>query len=111
MASEVLERLKTQANLQIKAKGVGAPLYQVREVDPSSGRLGLSLLPPASPNDIFFDIEGFPLAYGGLEYLLGAVHLEAGNPEFSDWWAHDSVQEKRAFEDFIDWAHSKWSDD
>ncbi len=107
MASEVLERLKTQAKLQIESKGVAEPLYVVREIDPSSGRLGLSMLPPASPNDVYFDIEGFPLADGGLEYLLGVVHLDSGKSEFLDWWAHDSAQEKRAFEAFIDWAHRK----
>lgn len=111
MAAEVLERLKTQAKLQIASKGVAEPLYQVREIDPSSGRLGLLMLPPASNNDVYFDIEGFPLADNGLEYLLGVVHLDSGKSEFLDWWAHDSTQEKRAFEAFIDWAHRKWSDD
>ena len=111
MTAEVLERLKTQAKLQIASKGLAEPQYQVREIDPSSGRLGLSTLPPASPNDVFFDIEGFPLADGGLEYLLGIVHLDSGKSEFLDWWAHDPTQEKLAFESFIDWAHRKWSDD
>ena len=111
MAFEVLEHLKTQAKLQIKSKEVGKPLYQVREADPSNGKLGLMMLPSASPNDVFFDIEGFPLADGGREYLFGAAHLESDKPEFSDWWAHDADQEKRAFEEFIDWAHAKWSHD
>ena len=111
MASEVLGRLKTQAKLQIESKEVGEPQYRVREADPSNGRLGLSMLPPASPSDVFFDIEGFPLAEGGLEYLLGVVHLDSGESQFLDWWAHDSAQEKRAFEEFIDWAHNKWSQD
>ncbi len=111
MASEVLEHLKTQAKLQIKSKEVGKPLYQVREADPSNGKLGLMMLPSASPNDVFFDIEGFPMADRGLEYLFGAAHLESGKPEFSNWWAHDSNQEERAFEEFIDWAHARWSHD
>ena len=111
MATEVLDRLKTQSKLQIESKEVGKPQYQIRDADPSNGRLGLMKLPPASPDDVFFDIEGYPLADGGLEYLLGAVHLESGKPKFSDWWAHDSIQEKRAFEEFIDWAHGKWSRD
>ena len=89
MASDVMERLKTQAKLQIASKEMDEPQYQVRDADPNNGRLGLTMLPPASPNDVFFDFEGFPLADGGLEYLFGAVHLEAGVPEFSDWWAHD----------------------
>ena len=111
MASEVLGRLKTQAKLQIESKVVGQPQYHMREVDPSNGKLGLLMLPPASPNDVFFDIEGFPLAEGGLEYLLGAAHQESDKPKFSDWWAHDSIQEKRAFEEFVDWAHGRWSED
>jgi len=111
MASDVMERLKTQAKLQIASKEMGEPQYQVRDADPNNGRLGLTMLPPGSPNDVFFDFEGFPLADGGLEYLFGAVHLEAGVPEFSDWWAHDLNQEKKAFEDFVDWAHTRWSND
>lgn len=111
IASDVLERLKIQAKLQIKSKGAERPKYLVREVDPSSSRLGLSMLPPMSPSDIFFDIEGFPLADGGLEYLLGAVHLGVEGPKFADWWAHDAIQEKKSFEDFIDWAYARWSQD
>ena len=111
MASEVLGRLKTQAKLQIASKEKGEPQFEVRDADLNNGRLGLTMVPPASTNDVFFDFEGFPLVDGGLEYLFGAVHLEAGVPEFSDWWAHDSAQEKNAFELFVDWAHERWSSD
>ena len=33
--------------------------------------VGLATLPPDHPADVFFDMEGYPLATGGLEYLFG----------------------------------------
>ena len=54
-------------------------------------------------------MEGFPLLQGGLEYLFGAVVSKNGKPVFVDWWAHDAAQEKQAFEDFIDFAHDRWT--
>jgi predicted RecB family nuclease len=61
-------------------------------------------LPPPSPNDIAFDIEGYPMVEGGLEYLLGVTYQQDGALVFKDWWAHDRAQEKVSFEAFIDWT-------
>ena len=33
--------------------------------------VGLVTLPPDHPADVFFDMEGYPLVSGGLEYLFG----------------------------------------
>ena len=66
-------------------------------------RRGLALLPPASDGDVFFDLEGFPYAVGGLEYLFGAYAREGVTLVYRDWWAHDERQERAAFEGFIDW--------
>ncbi|MEX0716364.1 MAG: hypothetical protein WD066_07255 [Planctomycetaceae bacterium] len=52
----------------------------------------MALLPSASSGDVYFDIEGFPLAEDGLEYLFGVVTVENGVARFQDWWAHDRNQ-------------------
>jgi len=111
LAPPMFERLKAQASLQVKSKGKAKPLYELGRPDPNNSRKGLALLPPPSVNDVFFDIEGFPLAEDGLEYLMGAICLVKGKPKFFDWWAHDQVQEKKSFEQFIDWLHGRWKAD
>jgi predicted RecB family nuclease len=106
----VFERLQTQARLQLASRDCPRPLWELRTPLPEEPRRGLARLPAPSPGDVFFDMEGFPFADGGLEYLFGAVTLDDNNgdgaairPAFHDWWAHDVVEERRAFERFIDW--------
>jgi len=105
------DRLSKQAKLQVASRGKRCPEYQLLPPDPNNPRRGLAALPPASKLDVFFDMEGFPLFDRGLEYLFGAVYLEKGKPKFIDWWAHDAIQEKAAFEQFIDWVHARWKAD
>ncbi len=111
IAPQVLSRLKLQASLQILSEGRDVPEYRVAPLDPDAPRRGLAGLPPASPMDVFFDLEGYPFAEGGLEYLWGTVTEEEGTPVFRDWWAHDAVQEKAAFEGFMDWAMERFRTD
>jgi len=111
----VFARLKEQAQLQAASAGADQPAYRILLSDSPAGqpvpRRGLALLPPASPGDIFFDMEGYPLVKGGLEYLFGALTLDDGQCVFHGWWAHDIDQERRAFCDFIDWAYARWQAD
>ena len=107
----VFARLKEQAQLQYASVGAEQPAYRILRPDPQSQRSGLALLPPASPGDIFFDMEGYPLVEGGLEYLFGALALTDAQRVFHDWWAHSIDQERRAFCGFIDWAYSRWQAD
>ena len=100
----MLARLKEQASLQSRSVGLDRPEFRLIEPDPEDPRRGLACLPPASPEDVFFDMEGYPLVEGGLEYLFGAAYRADGREEFIDWWAHDGVTEKRALEGFIDWV-------
>ena len=88
------DKLRHQARLQIESVGLDRPKYEVLAPTPVDPHRGLALLPPPSPADVAFDIEGFPLADGGLEYLLGAVHRDGEELTFSDWWAHDDREEK-----------------
>lgn len=110
---QIFSRLRHQASLQYKSKGLEKPLFEVipRPKDTNIPRFGLELLPPASANDVFFDMEGYPLVDGGLEYLFGATYLKSGTPCFIDWWAHNAQEEKAAFEGFIDWIYARWTED
>ena len=107
---DVLDRLRRQARLQVASRGKRLPEFEVLLPDEGK-RAGLADLPPASDGDVYFDLEGFPLAENGLEYLFGAVTVHDGTPKFRDWWAHDAAQEKAAFESVVDWLHGRWKAD
>ncbi|MGQ7847298.1 TM0106 family RecB-like putative nuclease [Granulosicoccus sp. 3-233] len=103
--------LVQQAGLQRDSRDSEVPEYRLLESLPDSST-GLNALPAASPLDVFFDIEGFPLEGDGLEYLWGcACQDDSGGVEFRDWWAHDTRAERLAFEGFIDWVHQRWLED
>jgi uncharacterized protein len=111
----MLEKLAAQARLQkatLEARKSNADALAVFEIIPPAQDKphGLALLPEADPADVFFDMEGYPLAIGGLEYLWGAGYLENGAFAFKDWWAHDQDEEKQALRAFILWAHARWKE-
>lgn len=114
IAVPIFERLREQAALQKSTRERRAvdpdaiADYNVLQAAPDRPDLGLGALPPADPADLFFDLEGYPLIDGGLEYLWGVTYLDSGKRHFKDWWAHDSQEEKAAFEGFIDWAYARW---
>jgi len=68
---------------------------------------GLARLPRPSPGDMFFDMEGNPMEEGGLEYLFGLYLLEHGREDFKTFWAHNRKEEKKAFEQFIDFVMAR----
>ena len=91
---EVFPRLARQARLQIVSAGKPRPEFEILRPDPVMPRSGLALLPPASPGDVYLDLEGFPLIDDGLEYLFEIVTVEKGEPRFQDWWAHDAADRR-----------------
>ncbi|MBS1503706.1 MAG: TM0106 family RecB-like putative nuclease, partial [Bacteroidetes bacterium] len=112
LSGDTLFKLSAQARLQCatrtaRAADAAAPANYELIVKPAAAltAFGLELLPPEDPADVFFDMEGYPLAPGGLEYLFGASDVKGA---FFDWWAHDRAGEKKAFENFIDWVHGRW---
>lgn len=112
MNSDVFESLKRQALMQLQSVGKSKPDYEIIRAPEDNPKKGLALLPPASPNDVWFDMEGYPLVKGGLEYLFGVTYLDNdGKLLFKDWWAHDAQQEKQAFCDFVNWIHERWKND
>lgn len=108
---ELFERLRTQAKIQKASIGKDIPEYQL--IFNSEGKKqGLALLPPLSKKDIFFDIEGFPLEEGGLEYLWGLAYFDDNDQrQYMDFWAHDKEQEKESFRAFIEWTYQRWQQD
>jgi predicted RecB family nuclease len=117
-AQESLQKLAAQAALQCRTRTNQKqspdcpPAFELLPYcGPNGEPVGLAQLPSASPADVFFDMEGYPLVPGGLEYLFGACSGVSPIPfEFLDWWAHDRNEEKVAFERFIDWVYAKWKD-
>ncbi|MBN9227264.1 MULTISPECIES: TM0106 family RecB-like putative nuclease [Legionella] len=104
-------RLQAQAKIQKESSDKEVPLYQLLPLI-SGQKQGLALLPPASPRDIFFDIEGFPLEEGGLEYLWGITYFdEKAQRQYKDFWAHNPEQEKEAFQTFVHWVYQRWQED
>ena len=112
-----LEKLAAQARLQCQTRAdrnhnpEAPPRYELLSQAGANGEpVGLAALPPDHPADVFFDMEGYPLVAGGLEYLFGACTRkeQPGSWEFIDWWAHDREEEKRAFEGFVDWVFTRW---
>lgn len=119
LANDTLAKLAGQARLQCetlqdrKSNPEAKPRYDVLPHTGSNAEpIGLATLPAADAADVFFDMEGYPLTPGGLEYLFGVCvrNLASGQFEFHDWWAHDRAEEKLAFQSFIDWVHARWKE-
>ena len=73
MNKNIFRRLREQALLQVQSEAQDIPKYKLIA---DHDKLGLSLLPPHSNSDLFFDIEGFPLFDDGLEYLWGITYFD-----------------------------------
>lgn len=102
LALPTFERLHDQAHLQSRGRASGKPLYELLDHDP---RTGFGLLPEPNVGDVYFDMEGDPLYEPGtkLEYLFGAWLPNETEP-FKEFWAYSPEQEKKAFEDFVDFV-------
>ncbi|HYX84280.1 MAG TPA: TM0106 family RecB-like putative nuclease [Gaiellales bacterium] len=107
LAAPMLATLRDQAGLQFHRRCTGK---LTRRLLPPEPERGFGLLPPPSPGDLFFDMEGDPFfeAAGGLEFMFGVV---AGRPdgttEYTALRAHDRATERAAFEAFIDLVHAR----
>ncbi len=101
MGAPAFNSLRAQAALQHRGPGAGGvPRHELLDVWEVGH--GLCALPPPSPGDLFFDMEGDGLARDvPLEYLFGAVDMHG---IYHSWWGHDEAGERRAFEGFVDFA-------
>ncbi len=98
ISAHSLEWIHAQAGIQLEGRRTGRHLHEL--LQPITEGRGLAALPPPSPGDFFFDLEGdsFALTHG-IEYLFGFADA-AG--EYTADWALDRTAERRAFESFID---------
>ncbi|WP_344809327.1 TM0106 family RecB-like putative nuclease [Allohahella marinimesophila] len=104
----IFDKLKQQARIQLQSREKGSTCFEVIAVDAESPT-GLALLPLHHDADLFWDLEGFPLVEGGLEYLWGCAYFDERRERlFWERWAHDHEQEEAAFRDFIKFAYQRW---
>ena len=95
-----LSNLVAQARLQVTAHDAGE--HKVEHLALETGR-GFHILPPPSVDDLYFDLEGDPFLEEGLEYLFGVWRGKSGSQNlYTAHWAHDTIEEKRAFETVVD---------
>jgi predicted RecB family nuclease len=106
LAPETLEKLRHQASLQFKARQTGERHFELLALD-SENKRGFARMPAPNTGDMFFDMEGDPLEEGGLEYLFGIYYFDHGEPVFKPFWAHNRGEEKKAFEQFMDFVAAR----
>ncbi|HEX2138967.1 MAG TPA: TM0106 family RecB-like putative nuclease [Woeseiaceae bacterium] len=95
---EALTRVRDQAAMQLKARRLGTPQFEILE--PFDAEHGLAQLPAPSAHDLFLDLEGDRLAPGGgRDYLFGYVP-EGG--QYVPLWATTATEEREAFERLVD---------
>ena len=106
IAASTFEGLREQAGLQLIRQRSGTLEWRALDVEP--GR-GFASLPPRSPGDVVFDLEGHPFfePARGLEYLFGVLLLDGPEPRYQPVWAHDRDGERRAFEALVDLVHAR----
>src|SRR5579884_2836816 len=99
MNPQTFATLRRQATMQVRGRTEG-PKYELLEHQPWEG---FGLMPAPAEGDVFFDMEGDPLYEPGrgLEYLFGCW-LPDEEEKFKAFWGLDRSEEKRAFEQFID---------
>jgi predicted RecB family nuclease len=106
-----LARVREQARIQLEGRLEQRMKYELLLPDPGEPiepERGLASLPPPSPNDLFFDIEGDPFALDdGLDYLFGILESDG---TFHAFWSRDEegafshVGERHAFERLVDFV-------
>ena len=101
-------RVREQARIVVEARAAGAGKFELLPVETG---FGLTRLPEPSDGDVFLDLEGDPFAgEHGLEYLFGYLFKSAdGTLAYEGDWALTRVDEKRAFEKFVDFVMARWA--
>ena len=100
MNPATFEKLRRQAEMQVRGRESGASLYELLRAEPAAG---FALLPKPASGDVFFDIEGDPLYEPGrgLEYLFG-FWSPGEEPAYRAFWALNRTAEKETFEAVVD---------
>ncbi|MEX2222792.1 MAG: TM0106 family RecB-like putative nuclease [Candidatus Rokuibacteriota bacterium] len=106
MAPSTFGTLRDQAGLQLIRQRTGTLEWRALDIEPARG---FAALPPRSPGDLIFDLEGHPFfePARGLEYLFGLLLRDGEEPRYQAFWAHDRDGERRAFEGLVDLIHAR----
>ena len=101
-------RVREQARIVVEARAAGAGKFELFPVETG---FGFTRLPEPSDGDVFLDLEGDPfVGEHGLEYLFGYLFKCAdGTLAYEGDWALTRVDEKRAFEKFVDFVMARWA--
>lgn len=101
-------RVREQARIVVEARTAGVGKFELLPVETG---FGLTRLPEPSAGDVFLDLEGDPfVGEHGLEYLFGYLFKGAdGTLAYEGDWALTRVDEKRAFEKFVDFVMARWA--
>jgi uncharacterized protein len=113
-----LTRLRQQARLQVQQRHSDTLPFEV--LPPLGEHLGFQALPAPTPDDLFFDMEGDPfVADNGIEYLFGVLEFNSQRTLLLEgegrvgvhhaFWGHDPDEEKRAFEQVVDFLVDRLS--
>jgi len=103
---ETFIRKQSQAKVQLDGRYQNKLLHELLPIE--AGR-GLNRLPEPNEGDIYFDIEGDAFyENGGLEYVLGYACMEKGNLVYKRLWSTNRVEERRAFEQFMQFVSEHW---
>ena len=106
-SAESYVRIREQARIQVEARNAGEPKFELLPVEKG---FGLARLPEPSEGDVFLDLEGDPFAgEGGFEYLFGyEFSSEDGKLEYRGAWAFSRGDEKKGFEELVDFIMVRW---
>ncbi len=105
--SQTLERLQSQAKLQLHKLETGENKLEV--LKNNSGK-GFNRMPLPNKNDLYFDIEGDPFFDNGrLEYLFGIYFKDNQKEVFKSFWSNDHIEEEKNFKNLMKffWDHIK----
>ena len=104
---ETFNRKQSQAKIQLDGRYHAKLLHELLPIE--SGR-GLNRLPEPNEGAIYFDIEGDAFYQdGGLEYVLGYAYKEKGNLVYKRLWSPNRGDEKKAFEQFMQFILERWT--
>jgi predicted RecB family nuclease len=100
-------RVREQARIVVEAREAAANRFELLPVETG---FGLTRLPEPSDGDVFLDLEGDPfVGEHGLEYLFGYLFKDMqGALLYEGIWALSRIDEKSAFETFVDFIMARW---
>jgi predicted RecB family nuclease len=104
--ASTFDALHNQAALQLETQRASKIAYLELPVE---GGRGFTALPQRSTGDVILDLEGHPFfePARGLTFMFGVLTVDGDKPRYQPFWAHDYVEERRAFEAFIDLVHAR----